>query len=71
MLAAYLVKHLGMDPHDAIVEIRTRRPLSIETHEQENVIYEYSEKLKSNMAPDEPNTSSQLPHTHFVGNEGP
>jgi len=41
-LAAYFV-HLGMDPAEAIAEIRALRPGSIETKEQEEIVYRFAE----------------------------
>ncbi len=46
MLAAYLVHDQKMDPMDAIEEIRHRRPYSVETYQQEDVVIDYSEHLK-------------------------
>ena len=44
ILAAWLV-HRGMDPKEAIREVRRKRPFSIETGEQEDAIYQYAETL--------------------------
>lgn len=45
MLAIYLVKK-GYNAKDAVSEVRRKRPGSIETVEQENIVYEY-EKIVS------------------------
>ncbi|XP_071965044.1 uncharacterized protein [Antedon mediterranea] len=47
MLASYLVKSKGISPEEAIREVRTMRPGSIETSSQEDVIKEYSVFLKA------------------------
>ena len=40
VLACYLVQK-GFDPAEAIRRVRSRRPGSVETHEQETVVYDY------------------------------
>ena len=47
MLACFLMKNDDITPDDAIKLVRQKRKHSIETHEQENVIFQYSEYLKS------------------------
>jgi atypical dual specificity phosphatase len=44
MLAAYLVSQ-GRDALDAIAEVRSRRPGSIETEEQEDAVIAYERAL--------------------------
>lgn len=44
MLACYLV-HKGYSAADAISEVRRKRPGSIETPEQEEIVIRYAEKL--------------------------
>ena len=46
MLACYLVRK-GYDAQDALVQVRRRRPGSVETPEQEAVVYKYAEYLKN------------------------
>ena len=43
--AAYLVR-CGWDPRQAIARIRELRPYSIETHEQEQAVIDYAERLR-------------------------
>lgn len=45
LLACYLV-HSGLDPAEAIDQVRVLRPGSVETHEQERVVHEYARHLK-------------------------
>ncbi|MGR3178047.1 MAG: dual specificity protein phosphatase 23 [Candidatus Anammoxibacter sp.] len=44
ILAIYLVSAKGYSAKDAISEVRKKRPGSIETREQEDVIYKYKER---------------------------
>lgn len=53
MLAAYLVKDRHMDPRDAIEEIRSRRPYSVETYEQEDSVIAFADFLKDTANPDQ------------------
>ncbi|XP_005799278.1 dual specificity protein phosphatase 23 [Xiphophorus maculatus] len=46
MLACYLVKNRKMSGADAIAEIRRMRPGSIETHEQEKAVVQFSQRTK-------------------------
>jgi atypical dual specificity phosphatase len=46
MLAAYLV-HTGMPAKEALRCVRTQRPGSLETQDQENIIFEYAELLEN------------------------
>ncbi len=43
MIACYLVKDQGLSAGEAIKYVRKLRPYSIETREQEDLVYEYSE----------------------------
>ena len=45
MLAAYLVGVLGVEPDVAIDEIRTKRPYSIETYEQEEAVHRFHDYI--------------------------
>ena len=45
MLAAYLVKSKGVHPIHAISEIRRMRPYSIETWEQEQIIFKFADSV--------------------------
>ncbi|MGR3317940.1 MAG: dual specificity protein phosphatase 23 [Candidatus Anammoxibacter sp.] len=47
MLAVYLVSSKGYTAKDAISEVRKKRPGSIETSEQEDVIYKYEERTSN------------------------
>lgn len=49
MVACYLVLH-GMTPPEAIAEVRARRPGSIQTEEQELVVYRYGAEIARNRA---------------------
>ena len=44
MLSIYLVGSKGYSAKDAILEVRSKRPGSIETFEQEEIIYEFAKK---------------------------
>ena len=45
MLAAYLVKSKGVHPIHAISEIRRMRPYSIETWEQEQILFKFADSV--------------------------
>ena len=45
MLACYLVKSQGLPSREAIKAVRQARPGSIETHEQEQLVHQYSKHL--------------------------
>ena len=47
LLACWLVKSQNLSGEEAIQEIRKLRPGSVETVEQQNVVVEYSNRLKS------------------------
>jgi len=47
MLACYLVKTTHCDAQQAIDTVRKRRPGSIETERQEQLVQEFSESLQS------------------------
>jgi atypical dual specificity phosphatase len=46
MLAGYLVAH-GADPREAIAQVRTKRPGSIETYAQEDALFAFYRSLES------------------------
>jgi len=47
MLASCLVAMHDLDASDAVIEIRRRRPFSIETYEQENAVHQFAQSLES------------------------
>ena len=47
MLACYLVKTTHCDAQEAINAVREKRPGSIETEQQEQLVQEFSESLRS------------------------
>ena len=47
ILAIYLVSSKGYTAKDAISEVRKKRPGSIETREQEDVVYKYEERTSN------------------------
>ncbi len=47
MLACYLVKEQNLTADQAIDEIRRLRPYSVETYEQEELVHQYFEHLRS------------------------
>ena len=51
MLACYMVKHLGFTGKRAIEEIRRRRPGSVETKEQEELICKFDQLNKQRWQP--------------------
>ena len=61
VLAACLIALHGTKPERAIQDVRRMRPYSIETYEQEGVVYQFSEslrKMKATSVQDAPNNSS-------------
>jgi atypical dual specificity phosphatase len=51
VIACYLIKHKGMTANEAIQHIRSLRPGSVETKDQEMTILTFSEKLANNLLP--------------------
>ena len=47
MLACYLVKGMNLTAEQAIHDVRMQRPYSIETYEQEELVYQYHKYVQS------------------------
>ena len=47
MLACYLVKGMNLTAEQAIQDVRVQRPYSIETYEQEELLYQYHKYVQS------------------------
>ncbi|XP_033736980.1 dual specificity protein phosphatase 23-like isoform X2 [Pecten maximus] len=52
VLACYFIKEFCMEPKHALDQIRMYRPGSVETKEQEKVIFEYANYTKVKLKPD-------------------
>ena len=71
MLAAYLICCHGMPPRQAITQVRTKRPYSIETHEQEEVLWDFADHLEMERRKrKEEQTTEELPSTSGVKMNG-
>ena len=46
MIACYLVKEMNRTAEQAIRDVRMKRPYSIETYEQEELVYQYYEHIQ-------------------------
>ena len=49
MLACYLVKGKNLTADEAIDEVRTLRPYSIETLEQERLVHQYYKHIRQSL----------------------
>jgi len=49
MLATYLIHHLGIDPDQALEEVRLKRPVHLVTDRQEESLREYYYVIRDNL----------------------
>lgn len=60
MIACYMVRSLGLDARKAVAEIRRLRPCSIETADQEQLVYRYERHLRGEDANQTPEATQEL-----------